>query len=85
MGHHASVRVVPLPDYVHSWKDPPSKIYQIPSCFWFYPFILCLFVSWFMSITGAKSRQGVQLPRSNQAGEQQEKNLESEEKEEDYK
>lgn len=38
-----------------------------------------------MSITGAKSRQGVQLPGSNQAGEQQEKNREAEEKEEEYK
>lgn len=41
---------------------------------WFCFFPLCLFVSWFMSITGAKSSQGVQLPGWNQTGAQQEKN-----------
>lgn len=38
-----------------------------------------------MSITGAKSSQGVQFPRLNKTGQQQEKSKEAKEKEEEYK
>lgn len=66
------VLMVPWTDDVHSWRihiggfarSPPALVLSFPPC---------LFVSWFMSITEAKSSQGMQLPGLNQTGPQEEK------------